>query len=338
MILHFFLNSLFVFFVLTLMIELSLFVFRVENARIRCICRYFPMIKLPLDFLIYGILGYVDTFFINLNPFSCKIYVQKLILSIMPHHIRSEFGTLETVVIPEYIGMQIPSTWLQGCLITFLVISGLLILRKTLQVYRSRKTINNMFTASSNCDRVISNQLLQQDLAKSHTVILSSSELEIPSAAYQHYIIIPKTLSDELSQDEFEAVVAHEYAHLRWKDPLFKMIFSAICSLFWWIPTQWWLKKLEVDQEKACDSRLGRYKIDTTFLASAILKVIHRTKSMKLNYDLMPACLLHSSKSEHVERLESLLQIDHRVENSFHPTQVLSFIFCVLICICFWMC
>ena len=122
MILHFFLNSLLVFFVLTMLIDFCLYAFRIKNSRTRCICRALPMIKLPFDFLIYGILGYADIFFINLNPFSCKVYVQQLLLSIMPEHIRSEFGSIETVIIPEYIGMQIPAVWLKACIIGFLLI------------------------------------------------------------------------------------------------------------------------------------------------------------------------------------------------------------------------
>ena len=126
-------------------------------------------------------------------------------------------------------------------------------------------TIRKIFNSSSSCTKSIINKRLQQDLTLSKTVILTSTELEIPMAAYRHYILVPKNLAEDLSQDEFEAVIAHEFEHLRWRDPLLKIFCSSICTLCWWIPTIWWLKKLEVDQEEASDSGLCKYGIDSFF-------------------------------------------------------------------------
>lgn len=339
MILHIILNTLFVFLMLTLLIEFSLYAFRVKHPRLRCLCRSLPMIKLPFDLVTYGMLGYMDTFFINLNPFSCKVYVQKLILSVMPDQIRSEFGPIETVILPEYIGMQIPALWLAACLSAFMFLSCFLILRKVMHIYASRKLIRRIFLSSSVCQRGVSNPNLQNELSQSNIVILMSSELQVPLAAYRHYILVPKHLSEEFSQEEFDAVIAHEYSHLSWKDPLLKIAFSTICTLFWWIPTIWWLKKLEIDQENACDSRINKYGIRPVSLASAILKVIQLAKRPKFTYDLTPTCSLYSSKSDHVKRVESLLE-----ESPNKPSpgnlvwQTLGCCSCILTCSLFWMC
>lgn len=339
MILHIILNTLFVFLVLTLLIEFCLYAFRVEHHRIRCLCRSLPMMKLPFDLVTYGLLGYVDTFFINLNPFSCKVYVQQLILSVMPDQIRSDFSPIETVIIPEYIGMQIPAPWLTSCLIGFMAVSSLLILRKAIYIYVSRRAIKRMFLCSSLCEREVSNPNLREELSQSHTVILTSSELQIPLAAYRHYILVPKQLVEEFSQEEFDAVIAHEFAHLSWRDPLLKIAFSTICTLFWWIPTIWWLKKLEVDQENACDSRINKYGIRPLSLATAILKVIQQVKRTKFTYDLAPTCSLHSTQSDQVKRFEFLLQETPIPRSLANLTlQALGGSACVLICLFFWMC
>lgn len=338
MILHFFLNSLLVFFVLTATINFCLFAFRIKNSRLRCLCRSLPIIKLPIDLVIYGIFGYADTFFINLNPFSCKVYVQQLLLSIMPDHIRSEFGYIETMIIPEYIGSQIPAVWLQACIIGFIIISVLLILRKVFQIHRSQMMINKVFSASSLCPRIVSNPHLQIKLSMARTQILVSTELQIPLAAYHHYILIPNHLSEELTQDEFDAVIAHEFEHLRWKDPLLKIICSLICTFCWWIPTIWWLKKLEFDQEEASDSGLEKYKIDSLSLATAIMKVINQEKQIKIKYDLAPTCSLHSSKSNYVKRFETLLNSKNIRGPLSCAMEAACCLICLLTCISFWMC
>lgn len=339
MILHIILNTLFVFLVLTVLIEFFLYAFKVEHHRIRCLCRSLPMIKLPVDFVTYSMLGYVDLFFINLNPLSCKVYVQQLIVSVMPDQLRTEFSPIETVIIPEYIGMQIPASWLTTSLSGFMIVSCMLILRKALHIYTSRNTMRSIFRSSSLCERGISNADLKRELSRSKIIIRTSSELQIPLAAYRHYIFVPKQLVEEFSQEEFDAVIAHEFAHLSWKDPLFKMAFSAICSLFWWIPTIWWLKKLEVDQENACDSRINKYGILPTSLATAIVKVIQRAQHARFSYDLTPTCSLHSSKSDHVKRFEMLLQESPVQPSPFRMTmQALGCCACLLICLLFWMC
>jgi beta-lactamase regulating signal transducer with metallopeptidase domain len=143
---------------------------------------------------------------------------------------------------------------------------------------------------------------------------------------------------EELSQDEFEAVVAHEFEHLRWKDPLLKIFCSSISTLCWWIPTIWWLKKLEIDQEEASDSGLGKYGIDSVFLASAIIKVLEKAKSLKMTYDLAPTCSLHSSKSN-IKRFEALLNSDHKAQSPFFRwAEAIGCLLCSLAFICFWMC
>jgi hypothetical protein len=132
------------------------------------------MVKLPFDFVIYWILGYADIFFINLNPFSCKVYVQKLLLSLMPAHIRSEFGSIETLIIPEYIAMQIPPVWLKACIMGFIIISILLIIRKLIQIYHSQMMFKKIFDSSSACKRSIINTQLQHDFNTIWRILRSS--------------------------------------------------------------------------------------------------------------------------------------------------------------------
>ncbi len=66
-------------------------------------------------------------------------------------------------------------------------------------------------------------------------------------------VILPatwKTWPDE----KLRAVLAHETAHIQRRDPLVSFLARANCSLFWFHPLAWWLKrKLASSAEHACD-------------------------------------------------------------------------------------
>ncbi|MBA3816023.1 MAG: M48 family metalloprotease [Parachlamydiaceae bacterium] len=61
-------------------------------------------------------------------------------------------------------------------------------------------------------------------------------------ATFGNRIVFPEALVNALSQQEFEAIITHEWQHLRWKDPHTKIIGSLIAHFFWWLPTLWWMK------------------------------------------------------------------------------------------------
>lgn len=338
MILHFFLNSLLVFFILTMLIDFFLSAFQVKNSRVRSICRMIPILKLPIDMLFFVLLGFADTFFVNLNPFSCEIYLQKLILSILPSSIQHELSALESFIVPKYISEQIPAMGLKVGIALFLMMSGILIFRKICHILQSKRGLAAMFNQSSPCLREIANQKLKSELANLNVVVLTSDQVTTPMAAYQHYIFVPKLVVENFSQEEFDAVIAHELEHLKWKDPVLKLFYNVITTLFWWVPTIWWLQKLEADQEEASDYGLRKYGIDPLSLATALIKVIDENKYAKMKYSLAPTCGLNSSKSSHLKRFENLVNSDQIKRNLFDAGDWIGCGLSILVSICFWMC
>jgi ABC-type Fe3+-siderophore transport system permease subunit len=209
--------------------------------------------------------------------------------------------------------------------------------RKAFHLIRSRSYLRNVLLSAKPCQRAIANGQLKEKLQSQKASVLVSEDIDVPFAAGVRYILFPRQLLLKLSQEEFETVVAHELEHLQWKDPILKLISSITCSLFWWIPTQWWLKRLEADQEKASDLGIHKYGMDTLPLASAFVKTANGARFAKLKMDAISA--FASNGYSQASRLENILNSE-RVASG--PLMRLKFAagigLCLLTFLSFWIC
>lgn len=332
MIFHLLLNSFIVFIILTLLIELFLSVFKIANARLRYLLRLLPILKFPFDLLVF--VFFDDYLFVNFNPFSCQVYMQDLMTNFAHLHIQNELAPTEHFIIPQYIASYIPPNLLNITIMSMILISLGIIIRKVYLFFRARSYLKEIFSSSSPCDRPIYNANLLGRLKQGNIIIRISDAIQIPFAANLYYIFMPKNLVAELSQEEFESVIVHELEHLRWKDPISKMVCDLLCALFWWLPSVWWLKRLELEQEDACDAEVYKYGIDVSALASAMIKVIKQAKYP--NYRFAAIASFDSPKNSHIRRIENILNIKNKNTYCWHD--IFGVGSCVLASVCFWMC
>lgn len=301
MIFHLLVNSVLVFIMLAFLIEVIIVVFRIQNARIRYCFRLIPLLKFPFDLMIF--LFYGNSFFHNYNPFSCEFevinYVQTALSLDFPVSDQQPF------LIPQYIASFLPETILNVFMGIAILTSMAIFLLKLTQLMRSNLYLNQLLKKAKPVTQNILNPKLAISISDFGAVILTSDEMSVPFAARQKFIFIPKRLMDTFSQEEFEAVVAHELEHLRWKDPLLRLFSNLLCATFWWIPSAWYIKKLEEDQEQASDDTIHKYEIDSYALGSALVKTI---KGAKLDYLHKGAiCPLTTASSAYQRRLNHLL-------------------------------
>jgi beta-lactamase regulating signal transducer with metallopeptidase domain len=284
--------------------------------------------KIPFDILIFLVYG--DSLFFNINPFSCEVFVFELIANYVP----LSLGNENHLVIPQYIAGQIPAFWLTTLTIVVCTATVVGISRKLYLLYLSKKDLKDILEKAIPFHLSVRNDQLKKALQQVHTKILISSKIEMPFAADPFYILIPEKLISKLSQDELEAVIAHELQHIRWMDPLLKFFYSIICSLCWWIPSKKFLNQLIDNQEQASDAGIFNYGIDKFSLANAMTKILRNAKSAKS--DVLTRCFLGSSQNMHVERLQLLLNSDKN-----KPTHIKDLLVITLSIVTFlslWMC
>lgn len=335
MIFHLVLNSLFVFLILSTLVELFLFVFKIKNARLRTICRFFPILKLPFDLLVFGLYG--ESLFLNFNPLSCELFLQDLIAKLLPMGPVGNLNTSAPTIIPQYIAEQIPRFYFNLLTAGISVISIAMICRKIFHLINSRIYLKRVVHAASLCDRPVTNALLKKNLEGKKALILTSENAQVPFAADRRTIVFPKELLGQLSQEEFEAIAAHELEHLRWKDPILKLVGSIICSLFWWIPTAWWIKRLEADQERASDLGIHKYGMDALALASAFIKTASNAKFVNLK--MAAICSFTTKTNHYTSRLENILNSHQIACGNLVPLKFAMGIgLCLLSFFSFWIC
>lgn len=325
MIFHLVINSFFVFLLLASVVELSLFIFKIKNARTRYICRLLPILKIPVDLFVFGIFG--ESLFLNLNPFSCEIYLNNSITAL--------FNLPPGTPIPQYIASKLQPIYLNLFAISVVAISALLFSYKCARLVASQIYLRKVLSLSIPCHRLISSHRIHSELQRLNGIVLTCDQVQTPFAAGRRKILLPTALVNHFSQDEFEAVIAHELEHLKWKDPILRFISSVICSICWWIPTGWWSKRLEADQELASDLGIPKYGIDGSSLGSAFLKAIHQERVATLKSAAI--CPFVSPKSTHVKRLENMLNLnkplkEHTLISTFGAA------LCCMAFLCFWMC
>ena len=67
-------------------------------------------------------------------------------------------------------------------------------------------------------------------------------------------LLLPDRLVSELQQDELDALLAHEVAHVRRRDHWVRLVEIAATALFWWYPLTWWARRaLRRAEERCCD-------------------------------------------------------------------------------------
>lgn len=286
------LSSLLLFFVLALLIEGCFKLFKVVNSRVRALCRCLPLVKLLLSFLLFGQLK--KTTFLDLNFFSCNSYFKLLLLNFFSAEERNFASHLPEIALYFFLAL--------GGGITLFIICV-----KALQFLSAVRQVNKIVRTSLPCTTKIINPSLNHRLETGEIKLLISTAVQSPIAFGQKTILLPKNLMTHISQQEFEAIVAHELEHLLWKDPLLKAFTHFIQAIFWWIPMRWWLNRIEADQELACDGSIQRHYCNGEDLASAMLKTVKLSRQNPQGY--APAfSQLTSHTSHNMIRIQKLLE------------------------------
>lgn len=312
-----FISSFLIFFSTMLLIEAAIFIFKIQNPRLRAISRSIPIFKLPLDLIVYKFIGW-DGFW-HFYLFGCQGFFKHLLIYLFPVYFPwdSELNVFPTIAYA--IMMQIPSLWLISFFVIAAVASVGLVTRKLVCVCQSYLAIKRLHKNSEVGLRPIFNLKLLTELKKQSIEILFSAEIERPFSSGKGMIFIPTHLVNGFTQAEFETIIAHEIEHYRWKDAWVRISAEIIQSFFWWLPISNLLRKIELEQECASDAAIEKYRMKSEDLVTAIYKVIQQFDQTPRNVESRFLRCYFVSNSILLRRLQIIID-EKRRKNSFLAT------------------
>ncbi len=86
-------------------------------------------------------------------------------------------------------------------------------------------------------------------------------------------ILVPDALAQVLQPLELEAILEHELAHVRRRDPLVDALQAALACVLWFFPVVWLLgRRLAVERERACDEEVLKSGRSAQVYLMALLK------------------------------------------------------------------
>ena len=86
--------------------------------------------------------------------------------------------------------------------------------------------------------------------------LCSSTQVGTPAATglFKPVILIPETMLDQLTEEEFDQVVLHELAHLHRLDDWTRLFQSLTRCVLFFHPAVWWIaRQMDLEREVACD-------------------------------------------------------------------------------------
>lgn len=267
------------FLTVSVLIELLLFCVRGRHPRLASFCRLLPFIKLPLDLLRLDFSHWAIVS--GDNPLTAPQGSRFLSAWVSPSgetglgfHLSNGTtfspGDLVSLLLPKYLLVGIAITWMTLTLTLWTI--RLLRFRRRSRCLRARLATVRL------CVRKVG--ALQAELDRMKVTLLATPDSIAPFAlgARRSLIVLPDRLVDTLSQLEFEAVIQHELAHIRWYDGASRWLVHLIANLFWWVPMGWMVRRLEQAQEESCD----QCATNSLALATAINKAVHFSQSEQL--------------------------------------------------------
>ena len=116
------------------------------------------------------------------------------------------------------------------------------------------------------------------------TLILSS-EFPEPGVCgiWRPKLVLPKRVVEALTDQELEAVLLHELAHVRRRDNLVSLFQSWLGCVFWFHPVIWLIDhQLLEERERACDEEVLSHAPNCQEYLSSLLKVFRSSLGEKL--------------------------------------------------------
>jgi hypothetical protein len=294
-----------------ILIEIMLALFHSSNERLKTFLMLLPFIKLPIDLFRYDFGGWAVPRGIDpaLGEPGTRVISASVDFFPVPSldlgfHMENgpTFSLMDFAlshVTRHPFGIKCMILFFIGCSLTLL----------SLRIRHLRKEnlrLGAVIERSALFHPRLENGNIRSRLEGDSIALLLTKEAKIPFAAFwegKKCIVFPETLIRQLNREEIEAVIAHELGHIFWSDPKWQRGLQILRCLFFWVPMNGLIKRMQRQREYACDRFAMRLGASSCALASALMKTAKAA--------LGPAPSLAAplaSKSCLRKRIECLLQ------------------------------
>ena len=188
----------------------------------------------------------------------------------------AEWGSMRPAI-------HIPAQWALFVFLAWAVGSGVAMARLAAGLWRLRK-LRASCTAIAVADLEPSLQKTVRAMSKSAT-IATSDWVRVPAAIgfWKRTIVLPTWALKELPADDLNAILLHEFEHLRRWDDWTNLIQKFVRALFFFHPAVWWIEsRLSVEREMACDDAVLSQTANPHGYATCLVSLLEKSLAHRL--------------------------------------------------------
>ena len=198
-------------------------------------------------------------------------------------------------------------TWLPAALLAVWAAGALFFLGRSLrQWYRIRSIARDAVPLTAGREADMLRALVRGSGTAALSVRVTETFLEPGIFGIVRPVLLwPRAISERLTDDQMEAVLAHELCHLRRRDNLAALLHLVVQTAFWFHPLVWWIgAQLITERERACDEEVIRRGSEPETYAESILKTCQFFVESPI------ACVSGVTGSDLKKRIEDIMTKD----------------------------
>jgi beta-lactamase regulating signal transducer with metallopeptidase domain len=174
--------------------------------------------------------------------------------------------------------IHIPAQWAIVVFLIWAVGAGVAMARLAAGLWRLR-SLRNSCTPIVVRDLAPAVQETVKAISKSATIATSDC-VRVPAAVglWKRTIVLPTWALRELPADDLNAILLHEFEHLRRGDDWTNLIQRVVGALFFFHPAVWWIEaRLSVEREMACDDAVLSQTANPHGYATCLVSLLEKS-------------------------------------------------------------
>ena len=176
--------------------------------------------------------------------------------------------------------ITIPGSWALFVFVAWALGAGVAMARLASGLWQLRQLRRSCTAvAAADLDPIVQRTL--EGLSASGAVrVGTSEEVRVPSALgfWKRTIVLPAWTLRELSPEDLNVILLHEFAHLRRADDWTNLIQKIVRAIFFFHPAVWWIEShLAVEREMACDDAVLAQTSNPRGYATCLVSLLEKS-------------------------------------------------------------